>query len=260
MRSHADLTFLMRQLVGRELTSRYRTTFLGAFWLVLQPLLMLCVYTVVFSSIFKARWHGAASTTDFALMLFAGLIPFSLLAEVLSAAPTTISSQPNFVKKIVFPLEVLPIVKVVAAFVGALIGLGILLLVQAFKGGGPSWVALSAPLVLLEMVPMLLGVAWSLSAIGVYLRDTAQIVGVVSSILLFLSPIFFPPDAIPQELRVLVDFNPLATPIQALRDATVLHSIPDFPTLLPHFLLSVGFALAGYGLFRRVSKGFSDVL
>lgn len=260
MQKHADLTFLVRQLVGRELTSRYRTTLLGTFWLILQPLLMLCIYTLVFSGIFKARWSGAATTTDFALMLFAGLIPFSFLSEVLTTAPTTIASQPNFVKKIVFPLEVLPVVKVVAAFVGAMIGLGILLMVQVFKGTGPSWGAFTAPLVLLEMVPMLLGLAWSLSAIGVYLRDTAQVVGIVTSILLFLSPIFFPPDAIPQDLRVLVDFNPLATPIQALRNATVLNSTPDFSSMWPHFSLSLIFAWLGYALFRRVSKGFSDVL
>lgn len=260
MQKHADLTFLVRQLVGRELTSRYRTTFLGTFWLILQPLLMLCIYTLVFSGIFKARWSGTATTTDFALMLFAGLIPFSFLSEVLTTAPTTIASQPNFVKKIVFPLEVLPVVKVMTAFVGAMIGLAILLAVQAFKGNGPSWGALAAPLVLLEMVPMLLGIAWGVSAIGVYLRDTVQVVGVVTSILLFLSPIFFPPDAIPQELRLLVDFNPLATPIQALRSATVLNSTPEFGVMLPHFVLSLLFASAGYALFRRVSKGFSDVL
>lgn len=260
MQKHADLPFLLRQLVGRELTSRYRTTFLGAFWLILQPLLMLCVYTLVFSGIFKARWSGAVSTSDFALMLFAGLIPFSLLAEVLSTAPTTISAQPNFVKKIVFPLEVLPVVKVAAAFVAAFIGMAILLVVQAFKGNGPAWGALVAPLVLLEMAPMLLGIAWTLSAIGVYLRDTAQAVGIVTSILLFLSPIFFPPDAIPPQLRMLVDFNPLVTPIQALRDATVLNSTPDVRQMLPHFIMSLAFAVAGYGLFRRVSKGFSDVL
>ncbi len=260
MQKHADLPFLLRQLIGRELSARYRTTALGACWLVLQPLLMLVIYTVVFSGIFKARWHGAASTTDFALMLFAGLIPFSFLAEVLATAPTTISSQPNFVKKVVFPLEILPIVKVAAAMVGALIGLTILLVVQAWKGEGPSMWALSAPLVLLEMVPMLLGIGWTLSALGVYLRDTNQMVGILTSVLLFLSPIFFPPDAIPHELRALVDFNPLATPIQLLRTTTVLNAAPDFQQMLPHLCLSLLFAGAGYMLFRRVSKGFSDVL
>lgn len=260
MRKHADLAFLLRQLVGRELTARYRTSLLGTFWLILQPLLMLCVYTLVFSGIFQARWQGSSSTTDFALMMFAGLIPFSFLAEVLATAPTTIASQPNFVKKVVFPLEVLPIVKVFAALVAAMIGLAMLLSVQALKGSGPTWGALAAPIVLIEMVPMLLGIGWSLSAIGVYLRDTSQIVGIVTSTLMFLSPIFFPPEAIPPNLQVLVDFNPLATPIEQLRNATVLNSVPDFAGMLPHLGLSVVFAAAGYALFSRVSKGFSDVL
>ncbi|UTA54194.1 ABC transporter permease [Lysobacter soli] len=260
MQKHADIQFLLRQLIGRELAVRYRTTMLGAFWLVLQPLLMLAVYTLVFSGIFKARWHGAATTTDFALMLFAGLIPFAFLSEVLATAPTTISAQPNFVKKVVFPLEILPVVKVAAAMVGALIGVGLLLTVQAIRGSGPSPWALTAPLVLLEMVPMLLGLGWMLSALGVYLRDIQQVVGIVTSILLFLSPIFFPPEAIPAELRVLIDFNPLVAPIQQLRNVTVMNSAPDFVSLLPHFLCSVAFSIVGYVFFRRVSKGFSDVL
>lgn len=260
MQKHANLFFLFRQLLGRELAARYRTTTLGVLWLVLQPLLMLGVYTLIFSGIFKARWAGAESTADFALMLFAGLIPFTLLSEVLVTAPGIIAGQPNFVKKVVFPLPVLSVVKVAAALTTAGIGLLILLIAQVWQAGMPSVWALAAPLILLEMVPMLLAVAWSLSALGVYLRDIGQFVGILSSMLLFLSPIFFPAKAMPESVRGLIYFNPLVTPIEQLRAVTVQNMPPDLMALVPHFTLSVIAALISYALFRRLSRGFSDVL
>lgn len=260
MRGHSNLVFLFRQLLSRELAARYRTTSLGALWLILQPLLMLSVYTLVFSGIFKARWAGAGSTADFALMLFAGLVPFGLLSEVLNTAPGIIVGQPNFVKKVVFPLPMLSMVKVAAAMVTATIGLLILIIVQTWQSGLPSWWALVAPLILLEMTPMLLAIAWSLSALGVYLRDIGQFVGILSSMLLFLSPIFFPTKAMPESLSGLIHFNPLVTPIEQLRAVTVQNSAPDLGMLVPHFVLSVIFALLSYAMFRRLSRGFSDVL
>ncbi|RYF30358.1 MAG: ABC transporter permease, partial [Comamonadaceae bacterium] len=179
MRDHASLFFLFRQLLGRELFARYRATTLGALWLVLQPLMMLAVYTVVFSGIFKVRWAGAEGSAGFALVLFAGLIVFNFFAEVLVSAPALVTSQPNFVKKVVFPVEMLATVRVASALSTALISLCILFSAQAWLGNMPSpWFGL-APLVLLEMLPMLLGLAWLISALGVYLQDVAQIAGVL---------------------------------------------------------------------------------
>lgn len=260
MQGHANFYFLFRQLLGRELASRYKTTALGVIWLLLQPLLMLGVYTLVFSGIFKTRWAGSTTTADFALVLFAGLIIFNFLSEVLVSAPMLIVGQPNYVKKVVFPVEILPVVRVAAALVTALVSLGILLVAQAFMGQMPSPSAILAPLVLLEMVPMLLAVAWAISALGVYLRDIAQFVGIVSSILLFLSPIFFPPTSIPQSMHVLIDFNPLVTPMEQLRAVTVQHSLPNFVALAKHFAVSVLLAGFSFQLFRRLSRGFADVL
>ncbi|WP_251006587.1 ABC transporter permease [Stenotrophomonas sp. ISL-67] len=252
--------FLFRQLLGRELATRYRTTTLGVLWLVLQPLLMLSVYTLVFSGVFKARWAGADSTADFALMLFAGLVPFSLLSETLITAPNIIAGQPNFVKKVVFPLPMLSIVKVAAALTTAGIGLAILLVAQVWQSGLPSVWAMTAPFIILEMTPMLLAIAWSLSALGVYLRDISQFVGILSSMLLFLSPIFFPAKAMPEAVKGIIHLNPLVTPIEQLRLVTIQNSPPDLTALLPHFTLSVIAALLSYALFRRLSRGFSDVL
>lgn len=260
MQTHANHLFLFRQLLDRELAARYRATTLGALWLLLQPLLMLSVYTLVFSGIFKARWPGAETTGDFALMLFAGLVPFSMLSEVLITAPSIVVGQPNYVKKIVFPLPVLAMVKVGAAVVTSFIGLGILLCAQGWFSGSPSIWALLSPLVLLEMIPMLLAIAWSLSALGVYLRDIAQFVGILSSILLFLSPIFFPAKAMPEVVSGFIHLNPLVTPIEQLRRVTLENSAPDWLALGSHFALSVVAAALALLLFRRLSRGFADVL
>lgn len=260
MQTHAHVLFLFRQLLGRELSSRYRTTMLGSLWLILQPLLMLGVYTLVFSGIFKVKWTGAATTSGFALVLFAGLIVFTYFADVLVTAPSLISSQPNYVKKVVFPVEILAVVRVAAAYVTGLVGLGILIAAQAVTGAWPSLWALVSPIVLLEMTPMLLGVAWLMSALGVYLRDISQFTGILSSVLLFISPIFFPPTSIPDQLRALVDWNPLVVPMAALRAVTVQSQAPDWSVLGVHLIFSTVFAWIGYRVFRRLSHGFSDVL
>ena len=260
MQNHANLLFLFRQLLSRELALKYKSTMLGVLWLILQPILMLCVYTLVFSGIFKARWAGAQNPSDFALMLFAGLIPFAFLSEVLITSPTVVVGQPNFVKKVVFPLPVLVVVKVGAAMVTAMISLIILLGAQAFISEPPTVKALLAPVILLEMIPMLLAIGWMLSALGVYLRDVSQFVGILSSVLLFLSPIFFPPSAMPEVASGLIAFNPLVTPIGQLRAVTLGHEALDLVALGNHFVISVIAAMLAYGLFKRLSRGFADVL
>ncbi len=260
MQSHARWLFLFRQLLARELSARYRTTTLGTLWLVLQPLLMLGVYTVVFSGIFKVRWAGTQTTAGFALILFAGLLVFNFLSEVLVTAPSVIVSQPNYVKKVVFPVAILPVVKVAAAFVTALISLCILVVANTIITKTISPSVLLAPVILLEMVPMLLAVAWSVSAIGVYMRDLAQVIGILASVLLFISPIFFPPTSIPEGMRALIDLNPLVICMQQLRAVTV-QSLPlDLASLGLHFCISVMAAVLAFQLFRRLSRGFADVL
>jgi lipopolysaccharide transport system permease protein len=260
MQGHAQSFFLFRQLLGRELSSRYKTTSLGTIWLVLQPLLMLGVYTLVFSGIFKVRWAHDQSTTDFALVLFAGLLIFNFFSEVLVVAPGLIVGQPNYVKKVVFPVGLLPVVKVAAALVTGFISLAILLLVQLAFGGGLAWSMLLSPLVLVAMVPMMLGIAWALSALGVYLRDISQFVGIVASMMLFLSPIFFPSSSIPPKLSFLVTLNPLVFPIEQLRAMTVQPGDVDWFGLLVYILISIIFAWICLAIFKRLSRGFADVI
>lgn len=252
--------FLFRQLLGRELSSRYKATALGLFWYLIQPLLMLAVYTAVFNGVFKVRWPGVEDQATFALMLFAGLIVFNFFSEVLVSAPTLVTSQPNYVKKVVFPLEMLAAVRVAAAVVTALISLGILFSAQLVLTGHVSAWYLVAPLPLVSLVPFLLTIAWLMSALGVYLRDVGQVAGLVASIFLFISPIFFPSSAIPESMRFLVDLNPLVGPIEELR-ATTLHGTGvDFVDMVLRFAFWSVMSLAALRLFRRLSRGFADVL
>jgi len=260
MRDRANLWFLFRQLVLRELSARYRATTLGLLWVILQPLLMLAIYTLVFSGIFKVRWGGEQSSAGFALVLFAGLIVFNFFADVFVSSPTAVSSQPNYVKKVVFPVALLGAVRVASAAVPAIAGLALLFCAQWIASDPPSPWFLLSPLVLVSMVPMLLGISWLMSGFGVYLHDITQVAGVLVSMLLFLSPIFFPATAMPAEVRFLVDFNPLVAPMEQLRALTVYGHAADFGSLAVYFALSCVFAAAAYRLFVRLSHGFSDVL
>lgn len=260
MRDGGNMRFLFRQLLSRELTARYKSTLLGSGWIVMQPLLMLCVYTVVFNFIFQVRWSGAESTAGFALMLFAGLIVFNFFSEVLTASPTLVLGQPNLVKKVVFPIELLAAVRVAAAFITALISVAILFVAHLVFVGMPQAWFLAAFLPLLAMVPMLLGVAWLMSAFGVYLRDISQFTGITASVLLFISPIFFPPSAMPESLSFILGINPLVTPMQELRAAALLGAPPDLVALAFYFCVSCVFARLALACFRRLATGFSDVL
>lgn len=260
MQSRAHLGFLFKQLLQRELSSRYRGTALGVSWLVLQPLMMLAVYTLVFGIIFRSRWAGAETTSDFAMLLFAGLIIFNLFSEVIVASPGLVVGQPSYVKKVVFPVAMLGGVRVAAALATSFVALLILVLARSFLDDIPSPWMLITPLILLELTPLLLAVAWLGSGLGVYLRDLGQIVSVLASVLLFVSPIFFPADAMPPQFKAIVVFNPLVVPIEEFRNAAILDVPPDFIRLARHFLLSTVFMLLCLGLFRRLSRGFADVL
>lgn len=260
MRDRANLFFLFWQLLARELAARYKSTLLGSAWLVVQPLLMLSVYTLVFNHIFQARWAESSSTGGFALALFAGLVVFNFFSEVLTSAPSLVAAQPNLVKKVVFPIELLVTVKVSAALVTALVSLGLLLGAHMLIAGVPSVWFILAVLPLIAMLPMLLGVGWVISSLGVYLRDISQFVGVASSLFLFISPIFFPPSAMPPGLSFLVNWNPLVLPIEQLRTASLAGAFPDVVALVKYFCVSSIFAALALQWFRRLSKGFADVL
>ena len=255
--------YLLRKLLRREVTGRYRGSVLGVFWSLLNPLLMLAVYTFVFGVVFQAKWGGAqagAGTAAFALNLFAGLIVHGLFAECAVKAPMLIPTHAQYVKKVIFPLEILTWVTVGAAFVHWLIGYSVLLVfLVAVQGGIPGTVLL-APLVMLPFVLFLAGMVWALAVVGVYLRDVNQVMGVLVTVMLFLSPVFYPLTAIPEAYVHWMYLNPLTAIIEELRRVTLGGELPRLPVLAGYLAAGVGMAWGGFFWFQRTRRGFADVL
>lgn len=253
---------LLGQLIRRDIAARYRGTMLGFAWSLLHPLLMLAIYTFVFSVVFQARWPLPETQPQgqFALILFAGLMIHGLAAAVLTAAPHSILAQVNYVKKVVFPLEILPLVPLGAALFHFGFSLLILLGAQAWLTGAIPVTALWLPLILLPYLLGLTGAAWILASLGVYLRDIGQLTGLLVMILLFLSPIFYPPEALPEVWRPWLNLNPLTVIIVQTREALLWGQTPDFRTLGIYGLGSGAFMLFGYWWFAKTRKGFADVL
>ena len=252
---------LVKVSTKREVLSRYRGSFFGLLWSFLNPLFMLTVFTFVFSVIFQARWGGGSeSKTEFALLLFAGLLVFNLFAECISRAPGLIVANVNYVKKVVFPLEILPVVGLLSALFHTLISLFVWLIVYVIFFGFPHLTVLYLPLVLVPFCLFILGLSWALASLGVFLRDIAQVIGVMTTALMFLSPIFYPATAFPEDYRYMLYFNPLTTAVEQTRDVLFWGKTPDFLMLTIYWGVTLGVAWLGYAWFQKTRKGFADVL
>ena len=253
---------LIVQLTGRELAGRFRGSWLGPLWLGLQPLFMLAVYTFALGYVLKARWGEASndSPLTYALFLYTGLLTFSIFAETVSRAPTILLENTSFIKKMLFPIEILPVVPLAAALVNFVIGFGILLILRMIIAGPPPLTALLVPLPLIPLVLLTLGLSWFLAALGIFLRDLRQLISVTVSALLFLSPIFYPLSILPDWIRPIMALNPLAPIVGTMRDLLFFGRLPDWWT----FGLSVAFcalvAWLGFVWFNKTRRGFADVL
>jgi lipopolysaccharide transport system permease protein len=235
---------------------------LGILWSFVNPVLMLAVYTFVFSVVFKARWTegGDQSQIGFAVTLFAGLIVFGIFSECVNRAPQLIVSQPNYVKKVVFPLEILPWVSLLAALFHAAISLVILIALLLMTEHRIHLSAILLPVILLPLVLGTMGLGWFLSSLGVFLRDIGQIVGVATTALLFLTPIFFPVSALPPRLQVLSKLNPLALPIEQARDALIFGRPLEWTAYGLSLVVSLVVLYLGYWWFEKTRRGFADVI
>jgi lipopolysaccharide transport system permease protein len=252
---------LIRTSIKREVLGRYRGSVFGILWSFFNPMLMLIVYTFVFSVVFKARWNtGGDSKTEFALVLFAGLLIFNLFAECVSRAPSLILGNINYVKKVVFPLEILPWVTLGAALFHCMVGLSVWLLAYLILFGIPHITVLYFPLILLPLLLFLIGASWILASLGVYLRDVGQFIGILVTVTLFLSPIFYPASSLPETYRRLLYLNPLTTIIEQSRNVLYWGKHPDFLHLGGSLLIMSLFAWLGFAWFQKTRKGFADVL
>ena len=222
---------------------------------------MLIIYTFVFSVVFKARWSGGSdSKTEFALVLFAGLIVFNLFAECFNRAPGLILSNVNYVKRVVFPLEILPWVALGSALFHTLVSVGVWLIAYIILFGVPHITVLLLPLVFLQLLLFIMGLTWGLASLGVYLRDVSQFIGMATTVLMFLSPIFYPVTALPEEYRHLLLFNPLTPAIEQARDVLFWGKVPDVTMLSVYLLGAALIAWLGFAWFQKTRKGFADVL
>ncbi|MER9335546.1 ABC transporter permease [Mesorhizobium sp. M0293] len=262
---HSFLSLLI-SLIRREITGRYRGSALGLSWSLLNPLFMLAVYTFVFGVVMKSRWtipdqqNATHSTGEFAVILFCGLIVFQFFAEVVSLAPGLIVGNANYVKKIVFPIQILPVVSAGSALFHAVISLLVLLVFAYVVFGGIHMTVVLAPVVFAPMVVLVLGVAWILASVGVYFRDMSQIVAPLVTATLFLSPVFFQRAALPVWLQPWLSLNPLAVPVESFRNVIIFGVQPDWMALGCYSLAAVVLAYVGYQFFQKTRRGFADVL
>lgn len=252
---------LIVQLTKREVMGRYRGSVMGLMWSFFNPLLMLTIYTFVFSIVFKARWGaGGESKFEFALILFAGLIVFNLFSECVNRAPSLIISNVNYVKKVVFPLEILPLVTMGAALFHGVVSLGVLLVFYVIVSASLHWTVVFAPLVMLPLLLMTLGLSWFLASFGVFLRDVSQTIGVLTTVLMFLSPIFFPVSALPEKYRIIIYMNPMTFIIEQMRDVLIWGKLPSVQGWCATTLFGALVAWLGLTWFQKTRKGFADVL
>lgn len=252
---------LIGSLIQREVVGRYRGSALGLLWSFFNPIFMLVVYTFVFSVVFKSRWPGGTeSKTEFALVLFAGLMIFNFFAECINRAPTLILANVNYVKKVVFPLEILPCVAIGSALFHLLISLCVWICFYVIFYGMPPPTLLLFPVVVLPLAVMVLGLSWFLAALGVYLRDVAQFIGIVTTVLMFLSPVFYSPAVLPEQYRVFLHLSPLTAIIEQARNVLFWGASINWITWGLYSVVAVLIAILGYAWFQRTRKGFADVL
>jgi len=253
---------LILALIKREVVGRYRGSVMGVAWSFFNPLLMLVIYTFVFSVVFKARWGvgGEESKTGFAVMLFVGMIVHGLFAECVNRAPGLILSNVNYVKKVIFPLEILPWVSFGAALFHTAISLGVLLLAQLILFHQMPWTVILFPFVLLPLVFATMGFAWFLAALGVYVRDIGQITGLFTTVLLFVSPVFYPISVLPKKYQALLQLNPLTFIIEEGRRTLIFGNTPDLSRWVVMLAAGMLAAWAGFAWFQKTRQGFADVL
>jgi lipopolysaccharide transport system permease protein len=252
---------LISQFTKREIISRYKGSYLGVLWSFVTPLLMLLIYTFVFSEIFKSKWSPSSdSKLEFAFLVFCGLIIFNIFAEVITRAPSVVISNPNYVKKVIFPLEILPVVILLSSLFQSFISFMILLIGLYLYLGTLHWTVVLLPLVLVPIILLTIGLGWILASLGVFFRDIGQIIGLVVQATMLLSPIFYPISLIPSEFKLIYNLNPLTYVVEDTRRILVWGQLPQWGFLGVSFLIGALFFVIGYAWFQKTKGGFADVI
>ena len=253
---------LIGNLTKRDIQGRYKGSAFGSIWSILNPLLMLTVFTFVFGEIFQSKWSGTkdGGGITYAAALFTGLLLFNLFSECIGKAPTLIVSNPNYVKKVVFPIEILPVITTISALFHLATSYVVLIALIAFSEWGLHPGSIQAIIILIPLAILITGMSWLLAALGAYLRDIGQIIAPILTGTMFLSPIFYQLSNIDQKFHWLFRMNPISYPIEQMRN-TILYNKPvDWAGYIGYFIIAVLSAKIGYYVFQKTRHGFADVL
>jgi lipopolysaccharide transport system permease protein len=253
---------LVWRLAKREFSARYSGSVLGVLWSFMTPVLQVLAFTFLFGVIFKVRWAGleVSAPTNYIVLLFVGLIVHGLFSEAISRAPTLIVGQASYVKRIVFPLEILPAVNTLTVLGNAIIGLCIVVVLNLVLFQQLPWTAIYIPLVLLPFVLTVTGLVFFVSAAGVYLRDISHAIGTIVTLSLFLSPVLYPIASVPERYRPLFYMNPLTPVVEQARGVLLFGTSPDWVVLAAYMLVSLAVLALGFAFFQKSRNGFADVL
>lgn len=252
---------LLINLVARDFIGRYKGSIIGLAWTFFSPLIMLTIYTFVFSVAFKAKWgQGDENKATFAIMLFSGMIIHGFFSECINRAPSLIVGYPSYVKKIVFPLEILPIMALLSALLHFAVSFVVLILFCMMCGVTVHKGILLVPVIIFPLVLIVIGLTWILSSLGVYLRDLQQMMGMFSTVALFLAPVFYPVNSLPQVYRTLITLNPITLPIHQMRDAILFDISLRWDLWCLSLAEGVFVFIVGYWWFQKTKKGFADAI
>jgi len=250
----------IKAFVRRDIHGRYVTSVMGLSWAIIQPLTLLLLYTFLFSYILKVRFGAAGSTKSFTVYLFCGMLPWIAFSEGVVRASGVILEQGHLIKKVVFPSDILPVYVVVSALTMEMLGLSVLLVAVALFGGGLGWSLVVLPAIIVLQFMLTVGLAWFLASLTVFLRDVAQVLGLAMTLWMFLTPIFYPPEAIPPHLKWLLNLNPMYHVVQAYRDVIIEGRLPGRLQIGVLGAMALASFLLGHWFFRRSKNAFVDVL
>ena len=246
--------------VNRDIRGRYVNSALGLWWAVIQPLALLALYTFVFSGIMSVRLNGSSSTGEFALYAFCGLLPWLAVADALTRSASVLFDQTPLIKKVVFPSEILPVHLVLSALVVEIVGLVVFLVVVIAGGRLPGWSLLVLPIVIAFLVFFMTGIAWLLSTLAVYLRDVRQVVGLLLTLWMFLTPIVYPAALVPDRFKWVLDINPMTAVVDAYRAALLDDRMPSPVPLIVFAAVAFTVFVSGHWVFTRSKPTFADLL
>lgn len=262
IKSLIDNNYLIRQLIKKDIEQRYKGSVLGIFWSFLIPILMLIIYTFVFSEVFQAKW-GSGSTDnkfEFALILFCGLSAFNMVSEVMNRSTVLIASNVNYVKKVIFPLEALPVIITFSSLFNCLISYLILIVAKLFLEGNISKTLYQIIFLFIPLILLCVGLSLFISAISVYLKDVGNAIGVIVTILMYMSPVFFPLASVPERFQIICMINPMTYIIENFRKVTLYGENIDIMFYLISLIVALLFCVFGKVVFYRAKEGFADVL